>query len=297
MKKIICIGHATYDVTIPVDSYPTENTKTRYNKFYECGGGPAATAAYLLGKWQQDVSFIGTLGNDHNGEQIIAELQKVGVKTDLIDINNTIRTTFSYILANQTNGKRTVISVKDKDLKYSKNLDIKADVLLVDGTDTEIALKTLLNNPEALKIIDAGRSSDEVIKLAKKVDYLICSKDFAKNYTKINIDNNDLSSLKKAYDILEKGFHNQIAITLEDQGVFTKDHDEYYLIEGIKVKAIDSTGAGDIFHGAFTYFIARDYDFLSALKYANITAGLSVTKIGTRNSIFSLEEVLNYDHK
>lgn len=298
MKKIICIGHATYDITIPIEAYPLENTKTRYDIYYECGGGPAATAAYLLGKWQQDISFIGTLGDDYNGQKILAEFQSVGVKTTLIDINSSIKTTFSYILANKSNGKRTVISVKDKNLKYSKDyLVTDADVILVDGTDHQIALQTIINNPNAIKIIDAGRNTEEVIKLAKQTNYLICSKEFAKNYTNINIDNNDLSLLKKAYDILAKSFHNKIAITLEAAGVFTKDNDEYYQIEGIKVKSIDSTGAGDIFHGAFTYFIANNYDFITALKYANITAGLSVTKIGTRNSIFELSEVLNYDYK
>lgn len=297
MKKIFCIGHATYDITIPIESFIIENTKTRFETFYECGGGPAATAAYLLGKWGQNVYFIGTLGNDYYKDKIIEEFKSVNVNTDLIDINNYGKTTFSYILANKNNGQRTVVSVKDKNLKYSKpNLAEKVDIILIDGTDYDIALNIIKNNPQAIKIIDAGRNTKEVIELAKQVDYLICSKSFAKEYTNINIDNNELSLLKKAYDLLEKGFKNKIAITLESAGVFTKEGDEYIQIEGIKVKPIDTTGAGDIFHGAFTYFITNNYDYITSLKYANITAGLSVTKIGTRNSIFDLNKVINYEN-
>jgi sugar/nucleoside kinase (ribokinase family) len=64
------------------------------------------------------------------------------------------------------------------------------------------------------------------------------------------------------------------------------------LMPSIKVTPIDSTGAGDIFHGAFTYCIAKGYDIEKTLKISNITAGLSVTKIGGRNSVFPLEEVM-----
>ena len=49
--KILCIGHSSWDITVPVDEYPIENTKYRYNEKYSAGGGPASNAAYLLGKW------------------------------------------------------------------------------------------------------------------------------------------------------------------------------------------------------------------------------------------------------
>ena len=71
--------------------------------------------------------------------------------------------------------------------------------------------------------------------------------------------------------------------------------DQYTIIPSIKVKALDSTGAGDIFHGAFTYFIGNGYSLKDAIHYASITGGISVTRIGSRYSIPELEEVLGYD--
>ena len=68
--KIVCIGHAAYDIVIPMEGYPIENTKNRLNIKIEGGGGPAATAAYLLGKWGCDVSFLGVVGSDQYGNYI-----------------------------------------------------------------------------------------------------------------------------------------------------------------------------------------------------------------------------------
>ena len=67
------------------------------------------------------------------------------------------------------------------------------------------------------------------------------------------------------------------------------------IIPTSKVNVLDSTGAGDIFHGAFTYFMANDYSLYDSIKYASITAAISVTRIGSRNSIPELSEVMDFD--
>ena len=85
-------------------------------------------------------------------------------------------------------------------------------------------------------------------------------------------------------------------ITLEANGSFTEINGQYRIIPSIKVTAIDSTGAGDIFHGAFTYFIGMKYPLEKAIRYSSISGGISVTRIGSRYSIPELEEVLNYDN-
>ena len=80
---------------------------------------------------------------------------------------------------------------------------------------------------------------------------------------------------------------NEIVITLEDKGCFYDNQ----IIPSIKLKTIDSTGAGDIFHGAFTYYLSRDYDIINVLKLANYAGAISVSRIGTRNSIPTKEEM------
>ena len=85
MSKITCIGHAAYDITFPLSSYPIENTKNRVNKMVLGGGGPASTAAYLLGKWGVDTTFIGIIGKDIYGEKIKQELKSVNVNIDYME--------------------------------------------------------------------------------------------------------------------------------------------------------------------------------------------------------------------
>ena len=115
---------------------------------------------------------------------------------------------------------------------------------------------------------------------------------------KINENKIDINNKEELIDIhkaLEEYFKTNIIITLEDKGVLAKIDNNYEIIPSIKVKALDSTGAGDIFHGAFTYFIANNYPLREALRLANITGAISVTRIGSRNSIPILSEILDYD--
>ena len=77
--KVLCIGHAAYDITIPFDGYPEENTKNRVTTRIECGGGPASNAAYLLGKWGVETYFSGVIGNDKYGRIIKREFESVNV--------------------------------------------------------------------------------------------------------------------------------------------------------------------------------------------------------------------------
>lgn len=293
--KFLCIGHATYDITLPMDYYPVENTKIRVShEKIECGGGSASNSAFLLRKWGMDTYFAGTVGDDYEGSKVLKEFERIGVNTDYLEISKGKNTTTSYIIANISNGTRTVLTNKDDELKFDKikKITMKPDVVLVDGNDLEISREVLLTNQEAITIIDAGTYKESVIELGKLVKYFVCSNNFAKEYTKIDFDYHNLDTLKRVHDLLAKDFKGQIVITLEKEGCFTKIADKYLKIPSIKVKAIDSTGAGDIFHGAFTYFIANGFNLELALKLSNIAGALSVTKIGSRYSVPELEEVI-----
>ena len=296
--KILCIGHAAYDITLPVDSYPVENKKVRLQESHvECGGGPAATAAYLLALWGVDTSFSGVVGSDYYGDKIKEEFKRVNVDMSYLETSLDKRTTSSYIIANKSNGTRTIITSKDK-IKFNCIKEIKGDYdyILVDGDEDILSYQTIINNKgKSISMIDAGKSDAKTIKLAHVVDYLVCSNDFSRDYTGLNLDYNDLESIKKVYDKLASDFKNTIIITLEKHGSFTKINGEYKLIPSINVKAVDSTGAGDIYHGSLLYFIAHGYELTKAMRLANITSGLSVLKVGGRYSIPPLSEVLNYD--
>ncbi len=290
--KILCIGNAAYDVTVPIDHFPIENKKVRLKESrVECGGGSASNCAYLLAKWGVETYFGGVVGDDYYGSKIIEEFEKIGVNTKYLEKKPGIMTTSSVIIANTTSGTRTIMTNKNKDVVMSKRkIEDDFDIIFLDGYEREFAIEAIKHNPKAIKIIDAGSLRENTVELAHMVDYIVCSKDFAEEYTKKKVDYNDTKTLIEIYEELKKEFDSKIVITLEDKGCFTYDNG-YILVPSIKVEAVDSTGAGDIYHGAFTYCLANNYDMVTTMKMSNIAGALSVTRLGGRFSIFSLEEV------
>lgn len=299
MKKVLCVGHAAYDITLPVDKFLEENKKVRITEQVECGGGASANAAYLLAKWGMDVSFAGIIGDDLYGSKIESEFLSIGCDTTYLKKSKSFDTTVSYIIANSSNGSRTIIVKRSKNLdEYFKtdedNLvdEMKSDIILVDGEELELSKKVLKNNKNAISILDAGNLKPSIVELGHLVTYLVCSLDFANEYTGNVINLKDARSIIPIYEKLVQDFKTNVVITLGSAGSFTQINNKYVLIPSLKVKAIDSTAAGDIFHGAFTYFIANGYNLIDTIRLANITGALSVTKLGGKNSMPDLEEVL-----
>lgn len=294
--KAICIGHSTFDTTIPMEEYPKENIKYRLKRHIECGGGPASNGAYLLAKWGIDTTIASVVGNDYYGTKIKEDFTNIGANTKYLEMKDEIDTTSSYIIANLSNGSRTVMTAKkDSVSKLDQTIDEMYDLILIDGEHPETAKEVLLKNPQAISVLDAGRLTDERRELGKLVTYLVCSHDFAEDFTHKKTDVRDFNTLIEIYESLKKYFKTNVIITLEANGSFTMIDGKYKLIPSVKVTALDSTGAGDIFHGAFTYFVGMEYPLEEAIKKASIAGAISVTRIGSRKSIPALGEVLEYD--
>ena len=294
--KVVCVGHSTYDTTLPMDLYPTENSKYRINKHIECGGGPASNGAYLLAKWGMDTTIVSIVGDDYYGDKVIEDFKNIGADITYLEKKENHMTSSSYIIANMSNGSRTIITSKKPPIrKLSKPVDVRADVILVDGEHPETAIEVLKNNPNAISILDAGRYDEDRLSIGKMVSYVVCSKDFAEEFSKEKIDVKDINTLIKAYTELKNYYQTNIIITLEAAGSFTEIEGKMQIIPSIKVTSLDSTGAGDIFHGAFTYFISNGYELKDAIHLASVTGAISVTRIGSRYSIPELREVFDYD--
>lgn len=295
--KILCIGHASYDITLPLAKFPKENTKNRVNNVMECGGGPANNAAYLLGSWGMDVHFAGLVGNDYYGRVIQNELETVNVDTKYLELSPMITTTTSFVIVGTKTGLRTVLACRTNNMTMHKfDLDFEPDVILMDGQEYEQSLDLINKYPEAITIIDAGRPNPEIVALAKRCNYIVCSKEFAEVLTDIKININKAETMVQAYQKLQQMFRNSIiVITVEAGGAIYEYNHDIKLMPSMNVQAQDTTGAGDIFHGAFTYGIANNYDLEAIIKFSNIAGAISVTRVGGRNSMPTKEEIRAYD--
>lgn len=290
--KVLCIGQATYDITLPIDKYPIENKKVKITEKVECGGGSASNVAYLLSKWGIETYFAGVIGEDYYGQKVLKETSDIGINTKYLEINSKIQTPSSYIINNQENGSRTIITNRNNSTEMTDvEITESFDIIFLDGYEEKNAKKAIQKNPNAIKIIDAGSLNERTVNLSKLCDYVVCSKDFAEDYTKIKVDYEDLDTIVEIYEILHKDFRGKIIITLEDKGSFI-EHDGYKIIPSIEVETVDSTGAGDIFHGAFVYCVAQNFDLIKTIKISNISGGLSVLNVGARNSVPDLNKVM-----
>lgn len=294
--KAVCVGHSTYDTTLPLDEFPTENKKYRINKHICCGGGPASNGGYLLAKWGMETTMVSIVGDDYYGDKVVEDFKNIGANTEYLLQYPNHNTSSSIIIANLSNGSRTIITAKrDPIRKLDREVNITdADAILIDGEHPETAMEVLQKNPNAISVLDAGRLTEDTRALGKMVTYVVCSHDFAEDFSGKKTDIRDFNTLVEIYEELKEYFKTNIIITLEENGSFTKIDEQYKNIPSVKVKAVDTTGAGDIFHGAFTYFIAMGYVLEEAIRYASITSAISVTRIGSRFSIPFLSEVLDY---
>lgn len=296
--KVLCIGHTAYDITVLTDGYPKENVKYRVEKRIECGGGPASNAAYLLGKWGIKTYIASVVGNDIYGKRIKKEFTDVGVDTTYLELSNKYKTTSSFIIVNKKNASRTVFTYRNPQMRINDmDININPDYILVDAQELELSLKMIKKYPKAITILDAGRAKYANIKLGKIVDYLVTSRNFAEDFTGMKIDINDNNSLNNVYNSLEKDFKGHIVITLEEHGCLYKEDGIVKLMPGYKVIAKDTTGAGDIFHGAFVYALINKYNYADVMRISNIAGALSVKEIGGRYSVPDLKEVLRIYEK
>lgn len=294
--ELLAIGLASYDISLFVAEYPRENNKLETHEMIEQGGGPAANAAYLLSLWGANCAFAGLVGDDHYGQRILDEFKRIGTDLRLADIRPGHATAVSVILVNTGNGSRTIVNKKAAGgmLRWeaSQLREINPAVLLFDGHELEASLSALAVYPNAISILDAGSLRPGTEKLAGRVQYLVAAERFALQMSGLP----NLASEAAQRECLRKlrAVSREDAIlvvTLGSRGLIYETGGTVCQVSACAVSAVDTTGAGDIFHGAFAYGVLRGRSLEVTLRLATVAAGLSVQKRGGRQSIPELAAV------
>lgn len=289
---VLCVGMATYDLTFAVEKHPELDEKSFASDFLGCGGGPAANASVTVSRLGGKACFIGYLGNDIFGQFHYDELIKEHINCDYL-IRNKFSTRLSIILA-KPNGDRTVITYQNK-TPFIKTKELPLDLstmkpksILFDGHEPEISL-LIARKAKKLKIpiiLDAGSVHKGSIELLPFTDFLICSEKFAKSYCK----SDDIKIALKQLNQITK----TVIITLGKNGLIWQSNKSSGYLNAYKINTIDSTGAGDTFHGAFALGISLNKGLEENLKFAGAASALCCTKIGARNGIPKLKDVINF---
>ncbi len=289
---VLCVGHAAWDLVFTVDAVITEDQKYRALDLAQSVGGPAANAACLLSQWGLSVVLASHVGGDAFGAAITRDLRQAGVDTAYLRHEATEATPISTIVVSRSTGSRTIINHRPDPRLSARRTELPDHApraMLCDGHEPGLTALALDLHPHALSILDAGSYRQQTHELAQRVDHAVVSAAFAHSATGILPDSPE--SAVRCVRALARAYPSRVAVTLGARGVVALDDDgEPVVLEPPRVRAVDTTAAGDIFHGAFTWALLNGRDYLPALRLAMRTAALSVTRPGGYDSIPSRDE-------
>lgn len=288
--KILCVGEATYDTIYSISGDIYENAYLQADSKTECGGGTSSDIAYLLAKWKMESYFAGTIGKDDNGKEVLKEFNEIGVKTNFLEIDKNVTTSSNFIISNLDNLSCTTLNYHTNDIKTDVEIDITPDIIVLDGNEFELSKKVLEQFPKATSFLYLNKFTKNDIILGQKVDYVICSSTFASQITNIKVNYKNSNTLINMYSKLNRAFKNVI-ISLNDIGCLYEIDGSIKIMPYMKIEPVDRVSCNEIFLGALVYGISNKYDIEKSLKYANIARSLSITRIGGRTSIPTLDEV------
>jgi sulfofructose kinase len=288
---LVGVGLNATDTLVVVDRYPSCGGKVRIEDEIVSPGGQVATALATVAKLGLRAKYIGTVGDDERGRIQIASLRETGMNLDDVEIRAGCPNQSAYIVVDRTSGERTVFWSRP-DCLYLDPARITVDkiacarMLHIDGHDTatvEQAARLAREHgiPVSLDVDTIYPGLDRVLSL---VDYLVASTEFPSRWT-------GEADPFRALEVLQSRFQMKVAaMTLGADGALARVENVVVYSPGFVVNAVDTTGAGDVFHGAFCYSVLNGEPMRDTLEFANAMAALNCTRLGARGGIATAAE-------
>ncbi len=300
-SKIVVVGSSNTDMIIQLDRIPRPGETLLGGEFTSAAGGKGANQAVGAARAGGDVTFIARVGKDIFGDQAVA-----GFRKDGINVNHVFRDAAapsgvalifvakdgenSIAVAGGANGK-----LSPADVNRAAKV-IRSAAMLVAQLETPLAtvqaaadiaakagVRFILNPAPARPLPDA---------LLKRVSILTPNETEAELLTGIKVTN-EATAAKAAAKLRSRGVQTVI-LTLGSRGAFIADDKGNQLVPGFKVKAVDTTAAGDIFNGALAVALAEGKALPDAVRFANAAAAISVTCLGAQPSAPSRTEIESF---
>jgi sugar/nucleoside kinase (ribokinase family) len=279
--KILCAGIAVQDIVMRVDRFPAAGAKVHASDFIITGGGCAANAAVTIARLGGRAAFAGPLGGGGDGitRRIIADLQAEGIDCSGVARVDDGAASVSLILLD-AEGEKTIATRRGVGLgdvlpADAAKLVADADAVLVDNRFPEFVAvicraAQARNIPIVIDLDQPGRADDALLALGTHV---IASAEGLHGTTGETDFAAGLAHLAAHIPAF-------VAVTDGPNGVYWLEEDTLRHMAAFKVKAIDSLGAGDAFHGAFTLALADGRTLADIMRFASATAALKCTRFG-----------------
>lgn len=298
--KILVVGSMNMDLVVKTDEIPKIGETVLGNELLQIPGGKGANQGVAISKLNNNVIFLGNVGKDAYGEELLKSMKDSGV--DISSIEKTDTSTGIAVINVDKSGNNNIVVIPGANglvnieyLQRHYNAFEEADIVVF---QLEIPLETVraglriskgLGKLTILNPAPAAELDDEII---ENIDILIPNEHELERISKVKITDHD-SMLEAAQVLLEKGI-KQIIVTLGSKGVCYVDINGHEFFEAYKVAVVDTTAAGDSFIGGFISSYIENADIKSSITRGQKTAALTIQKVGAQTSLPTREEVDNF---
>lgn len=293
MIRIACVGIAVMDRLYYVGELPTEGGKYVANNYREVGGGPAATAAVAAAKLGAQVDFIGRVGDDDTGASLLQELESFGVNTRFVKRYQNARSSQSAIVVD-AHGERIIVNYPSPDLlmdaSWLDEIDfsqwdvVLADVRWHDGTKKAF---TLARQANVMTVLDGDITPQDISDLVALSDHAVFS---APGLRRMSGEQDLMTGLKHSQTLT----NGHVYVTNGAEGCFWLENQDVAHLPGFSVDVVDTTGAGDVFHGAFAFSLAQGEAGREGIRFASAVAALKCTRPGGRAGIPDCDQTRSF---
>jgi sulfofructose kinase len=290
---VVGIGQNAMDYVTVLPRFPEPQSKVPIQEVRLEPGGQVATALTTCCRLGLRAQYIGSVGSDMLGQIQIESLQREGVDTSLVRVVDGATSQLAFALVENGVGERTILWHRDRRLIFPSSAITSEQVtagriLHLDGKDSGAALRAarLAQNAGIPVSIDIDQIYDSsTVELLSRVDYLIAAEDFSKRFTGRDDDQEAVLELAVRFP------KAQIGITLGPRGAIFVIDGRIERSPAFEVSVRDTTGAGDVFHGAFVFGVLQDWNLERTIRFAHAAAAMKCRVLGARAGIPSMEEI------
>lgn len=289
---VVGVGLNATDTLLLVSRFPAYAGKEPFDEEMLSPGGQVASAMVACAKLGLRTKYVGTVGDDERGRIQLESLLTSGINLDHVQVRSNTPNQTAYIVIDRSTGERTVFWRRPEELRLdpaeiTEEMIVNARLLHIDGHDTpavERAARIARTHgiPVTVDVDTIYHGFDRVLPY---VDYLITSSEFPSRYTGENDPFKALAMIQQEYGMKLAG------MTLGAQGCLARVDGKFHYSPAYVVHCVDTTGAGDVFHGAFCYAVVRGLPLMDALDFSNAMAAMNCTAIGARGGIATLDQV------
>ena len=288
---VVGVGLNATDTMILIPHFPAYGGKVPFLNEVMSPGGQVASAMVCCAKLGLRTKYIGTIGDDVRGEVQWESLQGCGINLDHVQRRKNCPNQSAYILIDQTTGERTVFWSRPDCLRIDPDEITPeqiacARLLHIDGHDTPAVahaarIARQYGIPVTVDVDTIYKGFEDVL---PNVDYLITSSEFPERWT------GEADPLK-ALTLLQDTYGMKVAaMTLGAHGAIARMDGRFAYSPAFVVNCLDTTGAGDVFHGAFCYSVVKGFSLADTLEFSNAMAALNCTAMGARGRMASEAE-------